>query len=73
MGKVLQIPLDYDGLMTVPITFLDKYNPDQFVLVGEANHGSDGPWDLFKPLLHGKYKFKRLVIRNKHPEKYMND
>ena len=73
VGKVLQIPLDYDGLMTVPITFLDKYNPDQFVLVGEANHGSDGPWDLFKPLLHGKYKFKRLVIRNKHPEDYQND
>ena len=29
------IPSDYDGVMGVPITFLDKYNPDQFEIVGE--------------------------------------
>src|SRR5699024_6121320 len=34
VGKVLQIPLDYDGVMGVPITFLDKYNPDQFEIIG---------------------------------------
>ena len=34
VGKVLQIPLDYDGIMGVPITFLDKYNPDQFEILG---------------------------------------
>ena len=34
VGKVLQIPLDYDGVMGVPITFLDKYNPDQFEILG---------------------------------------
>lgn len=34
VGKVLQIPLDYDGLMGVPITFLDVYNPDQFEVLG---------------------------------------
>ena len=28
------IPSDYDGMMGVPITFLDKYNPDQFEIVG---------------------------------------
>ena len=28
------IPSDYDGIMGVPITFLDKYNPDQFEIVG---------------------------------------
>ena len=28
------IPSDYDGVMGVPITFLDKYNPDQFEIVG---------------------------------------
>ncbi len=28
------IPVDYDGLMGVPITFLDKYNPDQFEIIG---------------------------------------
>ena len=31
------IPCDYDGLMGVPITFLDKYNPDQFEIVGVSS------------------------------------
>jgi len=36
------IPYDYDGMMGVPITFLDKYNPDQFRIVGSFNAGSHG-------------------------------
>ena len=32
------IPSDYDGLMGVPITFLDSYNPDQFEIVGNAEN-----------------------------------
>lgn len=34
VGKVLQIPLDYDDVMGVPITFLDKFDPDQFEILG---------------------------------------
>ncbi|AYJ33016.1 modification methylase [Corynebacterium xerosis] len=34
VGKVAEIPMDYDGEMGVPITFLDKYNPAQFKIVG---------------------------------------
>lgn len=34
VGKVSEIPFDYDGMMGVPDTFLDKYNPDQFELIG---------------------------------------
>lgn len=34
VSKVLQIPLDFDGIMGVPITFLDVYNPDQFEVLG---------------------------------------
>ena len=33
VDKVSDIPCDYDGVMGVPITFLDKYNPDQFELI----------------------------------------
>src|SRR3989338_4488006 len=33
------IPSDYDGLMGVPITFLDKYNPDQFEILGTSDNG----------------------------------
>jgi hypothetical protein len=31
------IPMDYKGIMGVPITFMDKYNPDQFEIVGRAD------------------------------------
>ena len=36
VGKVKDIPIDYDGEMGVPITFLDKYNPKQFEIVGSS-------------------------------------
>lgn len=67
VSKVANIPQDYDGVMGVPITFLNKYNPDQFEIIGEANHGSDNSFDLFKPTINGKLKFKRILIRNKIP------
>ena len=41
--KVTEIPMDYNGMMGVPITFLDKYNPDQFVIVGMAKRGAGDP------------------------------
>lgn len=34
VDKVSEIPIDYDGVMGVPITFLDKYNPEQFEIIG---------------------------------------
>lgn len=34
VSKAKDIPIDYDGAMGVPITFLDKYNPDQFEIIG---------------------------------------
>ncbi|MGI6013223.1 MAG: adenine-specific methyltransferase EcoRI family protein [Oscillospiraceae bacterium] len=36
VSKTANIPYDYDGEMGVPITFLDKYNPDQFEIVGSS-------------------------------------
>lgn len=41
VDKVVDIPCDYDGVMGVPITFLDKYNPDQFEIVA-FRKGEDG-------------------------------
>lgn len=57
------IPSDYRGAMGVPITFLDRYNPDQFEIIGEAKHGLDGPFDLFAPMIDGRQVFTRLLIR----------
>jgi len=43
VSKTADIPMDYDSIMGVPITFLDKYNPDQFEIVGMAKRGAGDP------------------------------
>lgn len=63
--KVADIPYDYDGIMGVPITYIKYHNGSQFEIVGEANHGSDNEFDLFKPKVNGKELFKRILIRRK--------
>lgn len=63
--KVTEIPKDYDGIMGVPITYLKFHNRSQFEIIGEANHGSDNEYDLFKPKINGKELFKRILIRKK--------
>lgn len=62
--KVADIPYDYNGIMAVPITIFTKYSPKQFRIVGEANHGSDNPYDLFKPVINGVLKYKRILIQS---------
>jgi hypothetical protein len=42
VGRTTDIPADYDDMMGVPITFLEKYNPEQFEIVGSFNAGSHG-------------------------------
>ena len=63
--NITEIPFDYRGIMGVPITIINRYNSEQFEIVGEANHGSDSQYDIFKPILNGKEVFKRILIRNK--------
>ena len=66
IDKVSDIPNDYDGLMGVPTSFFQgKYNPNQFEIVGEIKHGSDGPFDFCKPYVNGEEKYTRLVIKRK--------
>ena len=59
------VPKDYYGIMGVPITIINRYNSEQFEIVGEANHGSDNEYDLFKPVINGKEIFKRILIRRR--------
>ena len=63
VNEVCEIPEDYHGVMGVPITFLDHYNPDQFEIVGLANNGTDSEYDLVKPMVDGKYVYTRVLIR----------
>lgn len=60
VSKVSNIPMDYDGIMGVPITFLDKYNPDQFEIV-KFRKGDDDK-DLS---INGKCPYFRILIRKK--------
>ena len=57
---VQAIPNDYDGAMGVPITFLDKYNPDQFEII-KFRHGNDGK-DL---AIEGKTPYFRMLIKRR--------
>jgi hypothetical protein len=67
------IPSDYKGVMGVPITFLDKYNPDQFEIVGatesEGRGFSNGLWDesskVSQPLINNERVYKRIFIKHK--------
>jgi hypothetical protein len=62
-----EIPMDYDGIMGVPITFLDNYNPDQFEIIGLDRYTSqNGDKDF---TINGKMLFRRLLIKNKKPQK----
>ena len=64
IGKTADIPYDFPGAMGVPITFLDKYNPEQFEII-KFRKGDDEK-DL---RVNGKCPYFRILIRNKHPQK----
>ena len=69
-----EIPMDYDGVMGVPITYIDKYNPDQFEILGMASSAGYnaeivgipfiGEKDA-RPLINGKNTYARVFIKNK--------
>src|SRR5574344_1865982 len=61
--EVKAIPSDYKGVMGVPISFMDKYNPEQFEIVGLFNHGKDNIYDIAVPKINNKLLFKRIAIK----------
>ena len=71
VGKVVNIPKDFDGYMAVPITFIDKYNPNQFEILGITNTGEENPGIRLpntahgRPLLNGKELYIRILIKRK--------
>lgn len=77
VNKVHDIPMDYKGVMGVPITFLNKFNPDQFQIIGmssSAGYDKDivgipfiGEKDA-RPLINGKNTYARIFIKNKKVE-----
>lgn len=73
VSKVKGIPEDYYGVMGVPITFMDKYNPEQFEIIGcsesEGRGFSNGLWNpesgIAQPTIGGRKVYKRLFIRRR--------
>ncbi|MDR3111852.1 MAG: adenine-specific methyltransferase EcoRI family protein [Elusimicrobiota bacterium] len=75
VSKVCNIPMDYDGVMGVPITFLDKYNPSQFEIVDGLNRYSildvagtnklARKNHLYMTSINGKPIYARILIKKK--------
>jgi len=65
VDKVAEIPDDYDGVMGVPITFLDKYNPEQFEIIGLDRYVEDNPNYGRRFTLLGKETYARILIKRK--------
>ena len=76
VNKVDNIPYDFDGAMGVPITFLDKYSPDQFDILNANDYRkkesipikTHGLIKDKEGAINGKPTYARILIRNKHPK-----
>ena len=62
------IPSDYNGAMGVPITFLDKYNPEQFEILGIMASTQITQYNFGYPYVDGKKKYARILIRKREQE-----
>jgi hypothetical protein len=62
VSKVANIPADYSGTMGVPITFLDRYNPEQFKIIGNEY---DLEIEKGRGYIEGKRMYSRIFIKNK--------
>jgi hypothetical protein len=79
VDKTSDIPMDYDGVIGVPITFLDKYNPNQFQIIDGLNRYTIldvkklNNWarenHIHLTEIDGKSKYFRILIKNKKPQK----
>ncbi len=69
VSKTADIPYDYDGLMGVPITFLDKYNPEQFEIIDGIgrysilNNEATKKAGKYLSMVNGQAKYFRYIIR----------
>ena len=73
VDKTIDIPCDYDGVMGVPITYLDKHNPDQFEILDTndfiiGNRAPQKPHGLIKDKdgsVEGRIVYARILIRKR--------
>ncbi|HOB89745.1 MAG TPA: adenine-specific methyltransferase EcoRI family protein [Candidatus Colwellbacteria bacterium] len=66
VSKISEIPMDYDGVMGVPITFIDKYNPDQFEIIGISNGNNRDKYAIGKMVtVNNKSTYARILIKKR--------
>ncbi len=73
VSKTCEIPMDYDGVMGVPITFLDKYCPEQFEIIDITNSDCININNLCfpnqlkydRPYIQGKRLYSRILIKHR--------
>lgn len=70
VSKVVNIPLNFNGIMGVPITFLSKWNPNQFEIIWQAsgNTRANSPEQVLNDLKYSKHKEDRggcAILNNK--------
>jgi len=65
VSKIVDIPVDYDGAMGVPITFIDKYNPAQFEILGIDRYIENNPNYGKRFTINGKETYARVIIKKK--------
>lgn len=69
VSRTANIPKDYDGVMGVPISFLDKFCPTQFKIVGWSRHNDEGMdggyWTggCSDATINGKQVYRRILIQ----------
>lgn len=65
VSRTVDIPCDYFGVMGVPITFMQYYNPNQFEILGDSRYhdGQDFSDDI--NVINGKTLYRRILIRRK--------
>ena len=67
VGKIRDIPKDYEGEMGVPVSFMKEYNPKQFEIVGFDRGVLPGGAGRF--IVNGRESYVRMVIRHKRSKK----
>ena len=70
VSKTVDIPCDYAGVMGVPISWLDKYNPDQFEIIGMAKRGAGDP--ALKSHVYTKDEYSNYSDLNATPTLWVN-
>lgn len=65
VSKIVNIPKDYDGVMGVPITFLDKYNPEQFEVLKCSAYSDPSCFGCGSLYVNNAKKYSRVLIKRK--------